>query len=64
MSAGPKPKPHPKRGGHAEVEHRSHPGRDTEDRKLDEALQESFPGSDPVNLTQPAPSKHDKKGAS
>ncbi len=51
----------PKRGGHAEVEHRSeNKYRDAEDRKLDEALQESFPGSDPVNLTQPPPSRHDK----
>ena len=33
-------------------------------QKLDEALnkglEESFPGSDPVNLTQPPPSKSDK----
>ncbi|MEH2510583.1 hypothetical protein V1291_001937 [Nitrobacteraceae bacterium AZCC 1564] len=32
--------------------------------KLDEALnnglEESFPGSDPVNVTQPPPSKHDQ----
>ena len=27
---------------------------------LDEGLQDTFPGSDPVNVTQPAPSKHDK----
>jgi hypothetical protein len=51
----------PKRGGHAEVEHQSgHQHRNGLDRKLDEALQESFPGSDPVNVTQPPPSKHDK----
>jgi hypothetical protein len=31
-----------------------------EKRKLDEALEESFPASDPVNLTQPPPSKHDQ----
>ena len=34
-----------------------------EKRKLDEALEEgleeTFPGSDPVNVTQPAPSKDD-----
>lgn len=58
----------PKRGGHAEVDHRSErKHRDTLDRKLDEGLQESFPGSDPVNVTQPAPTKHDKhekRGAS
>lgn len=29
------------------------------DKKLEEGLKETFPGSDPVNVTQPAPSKHD-----
>jgi len=36
---------------------------DPEKRKLDEALEEgleeTFPGSDPVSVTQPAPSKAD-----
>ncbi len=36
---------------------------DAEKRKLDDALEEgleeTFPGSDPVNVTQPAPSKGD-----
>jgi hypothetical protein len=36
---------------------------DAEKRRLDEALEEgleeTFPGSDPVNVTQPAPSKAD-----
>jgi hypothetical protein len=36
---------------------------DTEKRRLDQALdeglEETFPGSDPVNVTQPAPSKAD-----
>ena len=36
---------------------------DPEKRRLDEALeeglQETFPGSDPVNVTQPPPSKAD-----
>jgi hypothetical protein len=27
---------------------------------LDKGLKETFPGSDPVNITQPAPSKHDR----
>ena len=35
----------------------------TEKRRLDDALEEgleeTFPGSDPVNVTQPAPSKAD-----
>ncbi|EKS35457.1 hypothetical protein [Afipia clevelandensis] len=38
--------------------------RDPEKKKLDDALEkgleESFPGSDPVNVTQPPPSKHDQ----
>jgi hypothetical protein len=37
--------------------------KDAEKRRLDEALEEgleeTFPGSDPVNVTQPAPSKAD-----
>jgi hypothetical protein len=36
---------------------------DTEKRRLDQALEEgleeTFPASDPVNVTQPAPSKKD-----
>jgi hypothetical protein len=36
------------------------------DRELNEGLEESFPGSDPVSVTQPAPSKpvKDKAGHS
>ena len=30
------------------------------DRALDKGLEESFPGSDPVNVTQPPPSRDDK----
>ena len=30
------------------------------DEALEEGLQETFPGSDPVNVTQPAPSKADQ----
>jgi hypothetical protein len=37
--------------------------KDVEKRRLDEALEEgleeTFPGSDPVNVTQPPPSKAD-----
>jgi hypothetical protein len=29
------------------------------DQALDEGLEETFPGSDPVNVTQPPPSKDD-----
>jgi len=38
--------------------------KDTEKRRLDEALEEgleeTFPGSDPVNVIQPPPSKPDR----
>jgi hypothetical protein len=30
------------------------------DEALDEGLEETFPGSDPVNVTQPPPSKGDR----
>jgi hypothetical protein len=30
------------------------------DEKLDEALEETFPGSDPVSIAQPAQSPYDK----
>ena len=30
------------------------------DKALDKGLEDTFPGSDPVNVTQPAPSKDDK----
>jgi hypothetical protein len=30
------------------------------DEALEEGLEETFPGSDPVNVTQPAPSKGDR----
>jgi len=30
------------------------------DDALDEGLEETFPGSDPVSVTQPAPSKADR----
>ena len=33
---------------------------DAEKERLDRALEESFPGSDPVNVTQPSPSRKDK----
>ena len=42
-----------------------HKPKDPEKRKLDDALEkgleESFPGSDPVSVTQPAPSKQDAR---
>jgi len=33
------------------------------DRALEQGLEDSFPGSDPVNVTQPPPSRQDKKSA-
>ncbi len=43
---------------------RAHAAEDKEKRQLDEALEEgleeTFPGSDPVNVTQPPPSKGDR----
>ncbi|MBR0875554.1 hypothetical protein JQ633_34735 [Bradyrhizobium tropiciagri] len=30
------------------------------DEALEEGLEETFPGSDPVNVTQPAPSREDQ----
>ena len=38
-------------------------GEPTVDRKLDEALEESFPGSDPVSISRPKPSRHGKDHA-
>ena len=34
--------------------------KDAMEKALDQGLEESFPGSDPVNVTQPSPSKKDK----
>ena len=31
------------------------------ERALDKALEETFPGSDPVNVTQPPKSKHERR---
>jgi len=35
--------------------------RQQQERSLERALEDSFPASDPPNVTQPAPSKSDKK---
>ncbi len=54
------------RGGEADVKKppaqkgRDDKDRDAKEKALDQGLEESFPGSDPVNVTQPAPSKKDK----
>jgi hypothetical protein len=33
------------------------------DRALEKGLEDSFPGSDPVNVTQPPPSRQDQKSS-
>ncbi len=38
-----------------------HEKKSTLDEKLDEGLKESFPGSDPLSVTQPAPPRPKKK---
>ena len=45
------PLPNPKQAGGAEKRRL--------DQALEEGLEETFPGSDPVNVTQPPPSKAD-----
>jgi hypothetical protein len=35
--------------------------RDAQEEALDQGLEESFPASDPVSVTQPPPSRKDKK---
>jgi hypothetical protein len=49
--------PAAERSRQADAEHRK-----TLDQTLDEGLEETFPGSDPVSITQPAPSACDIKG--
>lgn len=51
------------RGGVADVKDPPAHKRDRDelDKALDQGLEESFPASDPVNVTQPPPSKKDKK---
>ena len=54
---------HPKgtRGGDPDVKERPSKVRDRLERALEEELEESFPASDPVNVTQPPRSKEDRK---
>jgi hypothetical protein len=49
------------RGGHADVKQRPSKVRDRLERALEQGLEESFPASDPVNVTQPPRSKEDKR---
>ena len=52
-----------KRGGDPDVRHKGgKPLGDTVDRKLEEGLEETMAGSDPVSITQPAPpDPHEKR---
>jgi hypothetical protein len=51
-----------KRGGNPDVKHTPHDEKpdDATERKLEEGLEESMAGSDPVSITQPSKSKVDK----
>ncbi len=51
-----------KRGGNPDV--KKHPAdleQSAAEKKLEQGLEESMAGSDPVSITQPAPSKPDRK---
>jgi hypothetical protein len=52
-----------KRGGNPDVKAkpRSKKPNDALERKLEQGLEESMAGSDPVSITQPSPSKADKR---
>jgi hypothetical protein len=52
-----------KRGGDPDVKHTSSREKpdDSMERKLEQGLEESMAGSDPVSITQPSKSKTDKQ---
>ena len=52
-----------KRGGNPDVKHKPDHEKpeDAMERKLEEGLEESMAGSDPVSITQPPKSKIDKQ---
>jgi hypothetical protein len=52
-----------KRGGDPDVKHKPHQEKpdDAMERKLEQGLEESMAGSDPVSITQPSKSKNDKQ---
>ena len=51
-----------RRGGDPDVRHKSDERlKDSVERKLEEGLEETMAGSDPVSVTQPAPSAADKR---
>jgi hypothetical protein len=57
MSGQARKKATPHRGGRSEPSQKL---RETLDDQLEQGLEESFPGSDPVAVTQPPHSPHDK----
>lgn len=52
-----------KRGGNPDVKHKSEheKPKDAIERKLEQGLEESMTGSDPVSVTQPQKTKHREK---
>ena len=51
-----------KRGGNPDLKKQpAQKAGDAAERKLEQGLEESMGGSDPVSVTQPAPSKSDRK---
>lgn len=52
-----------KRGGNPDVKDKpdSQKPKDAMERKLEQGLEESMAGSDPVSVTQPPKTKHDEK---
>ena len=53
-----------KRGGNPDVKHKPKRQRpkDAMERKLEQGLEESMAGSDPVSVTQPPKTMHEKNG--
>lgn len=49
---------------HAESPHQARLADRETHARLQAGLEDSFPASDPVSVTQPAPSKHDRDGGS
>ena len=52
-----------KRGGDPDVKHKTEKQRpkDAMERKLEQGLEESMTGSDPVSVTQPPKTRHQEK---
>jgi hypothetical protein len=54
-----------KRGGNPDVKHRPERKKaDATERKLEQGLEESMAGSDPVSITQPSTTKLNRKNES